>query len=234
MKKLLSKLALAVSMLTSVTATFAQDSLDVSLGADIMNRYVWRGMDQGVSGGCIQPSIGLSYKGFSIGAWGSTGISDYEAKELDLSLGYSVGGFSATLTDYFWAGESASYGHYTDDHFFELGLSYNFGESLPLTVSWATMFTGGKSAEYDEDGDRMYSSYINLAYDLDVHGVALTPAIGINPLKSQFDDEFSVLDISLTASKEIKITDSFSLPIFVQAIASPAKDKTYLVFGITF
>ena len=80
----------------------------------------------------------------------------------------------------------------------------------------------------------MYSTYISLSYDAEVGGVALTPAIGINPWESQFDDEFSILDISLKASKEIKFTDSFSLPVFVQAIASPAKDRTYLVFGMTF
>ena len=226
------KFGLAMSMLISPAVIFAQDSLTVDLGADIVSRYVWRGMDQGVSGGCFQPSMSFGYKCFTLGARGSTGISDLNAKEFDISLGYSVGNFSATLTDYFWAGEEAAYGHYSDDHFFEIALSYTVADKL--NIGWATMFTGGKSAEYNADGDRMYSTYISLSYDAEVGGVALTPAIGINPWESQFDDEFSILDISLTASKEIKFTDSFSLPVFVQAIASPAKDRTYLVFGMTF
>lgn len=232
MKRTFTKIAaVACALLAPATATFAQD-FSASAGADVVSRYVWRGIDQG-AGASVQPSISLDYKGFSLGAWGSTSIADLEPKEFDLSLGYSAGGFSATFTDYFWAGESASYGHYTDDHFFELALGYTF-EKVPLSVSWATMLFGGESAELDENGDRMFSTYINLAYEFDANGVTLAPSIGINPWKSQFDDEFSVLDISLTASKEIKITDSFSLPLFVQAVASPAMDKTYLVVGVSF
>ncbi len=223
-------LAIAV---VAVPAKSMADGFEASLGADVVSRYVWRGMDQG-SGVSVQPSLDFSYKGISLGFWGSTSLSDLEPKEFDISIGYEVGGFSALFTDYFWAGESGKYGHYTDDHFYELSLAYNFGEKCPLTLSWSTMLFAGESAELDEDGDRMFSSYFNVAYDFDVQGIAITPAIGFNPWESQFDDEFSVMDISVTASKDIKFTESFSLPVFVQAIVSPACDKTYLVFGISF
>ncbi|WP_439809887.1 hypothetical protein [Parabacteroides distasonis] len=39
--------------------------------------------------------------------------------------------------------------------------------------------------------------------------------------------------ISLKASKEIKITENFSLPVFTQAIIAPEKDNVFLVFGVS-
>lgn len=39
--------------------------------------------------------------------------------------------------------------------------------------------------------------------------------------------------ISLKASKEIKITDSFSLPVFTQVIAAPEHDDVFFVFGVS-
>ena len=226
-------MAAAAAAILTTTTVLAQDSLTVSLGADVVSRFVWRGMDDG-SGASVQPSLDFSFKGFTLSAWGSTSITDISAKEFDVSLSYEVGGFTATLTDYFWAGEDARYGHYRDDHFYELEASYNFGDRVPLTLSWATMLWAGESKELDEDGDRMFSTYVNASYDFDLHGVTITPSIGITPWKGQYSDSFDVMDVSLTASKELHITDNFTLPIYVQAIASPACDRTYLVFGITF
>lgn len=48
-----------------------------------------------------------------------------------------------------------------------------------------------------------------------------------------YSDGFGVCSISLKASKEIKITDSFSLPVFTQAIIAPQNDSVFLVFGIS-
>lgn len=81
-------------------------------------------------------------RAFLIGM-GSTSITDPEPKEIDISLGYNLGGFGITVTDYWWSGESKHYGYYKDNHYFEGALSYHFGEKFPLTISAATMFAGG-------------------------------------------------------------------------------------------
>lgn len=58
----------AFCSMTFVPATLAaQDKVEVSLGADIVSKYVWRGFDQG-SGASIQPTLGLAYKGLSLSA----------------------------------------------------------------------------------------------------------------------------------------------------------------------
>lgn len=227
-----SVLSIVVLMMAFTTMS-AQDSLDVSLGADLVSRYVWRGMDQG-TGASLQPSLGLSIKGFSLSAWGSSSLVDKDVDEFDITLAYAGDHLSVGLTDYFWQGVNADYSKYADDHFFELNVAYTVSEKVPLTIGWNTMLFGGKSGELDEDGDRMYSSYFSLGYSWNVSGISLEPAIGITPWKSQYYKEAAVMDITLKASKEIRVTDSFSLPIFSQVVWSPAMDKAHIVFGLTF
>ena len=74
------------------STTMAQDKVEASVGADLVSGYIWRGQDLG--GVSIQPSLGIAYKGFSLGAWGSVGFESTDTKELDFTLGYSMGGFS--------------------------------------------------------------------------------------------------------------------------------------------
>ncbi|MFK2295768.1 TorF family putative porin [Bacteroides fragilis] len=224
----------AFCSMTFVPATLAaQDKVEVSLGADIVSKYVWRGFDQG-SGASIQPTLGLAYKGLSLSAWGSTSITDPEPKEIDISLGYNLGGFGITVTDYWWSGESKHYGYYKDDHYFEGALSYHFGEKFPLTISAATMFAGGdKNAESDQN----FSTYLHATYDLTCPaGITLTPSIGVTTRSYLYtgDKKSGITDISLKASKDIRATDRFSIPVFAQFTVSPVMDKTYLVFGLSF
>ena len=61
----------------------------------------------------MQPSLGISYKGLSLGAWGSVGLSNPgDTKELDLTLGYTIGGFSISVTDYWFDDGSDPYCNY--------------------------------------------------------------------------------------------------------------------------
>ena len=61
----------------------AQDKVEASVGADFVSNYIWRGTDCG--GVSIQPSMGVSYKGLSLTAWGSVGIDKEDAREIDLT-----------------------------------------------------------------------------------------------------------------------------------------------------
>ena len=64
--------------------------------------------------------------------------------------------------------------------------------------------------------------------------ITLTPSVGFTPWKGMYDaDGAAFTDIALKASKNINITDHFSLPLFVQAIVSPSFDKTYLIAGLS-
>lgn len=61
----------------------------------------WRG--QALGDGAIQPTLGVSWKGLSLTAWGSYGFVDTDdTKEFDLTLAYAYKGFHAGVTDYFF------------------------------------------------------------------------------------------------------------------------------------
>lgn len=230
--------ALTATALLMSFATFAQEEkqFEIAPSADLVSSYVWRGVYQ--TGASVQPSINLSYAGFSLTAWGSTDFSSLsdpdKGKEFDLTIGYGIGGFSIGVTDYWWAGEGHRYGDYSNSHFFEGTAGYNFGESFPLGITWNTMFAGG---DKKADGDRRFSTYVEAAYDFSVLGVDVTPSIGVSPWTGMYHregkDGFALCTIALKASKEIKITDSFSLPVFAQAIVAPNQDNVFLVFGLS-
>ena len=75
-------LLFAVGLLLGVATIEAQEKeVGTTIAADIVNQYIWRGQDLGnVS---FQPTLGVSYQGFSMSAWGSVGLSDSnDTKEL--------------------------------------------------------------------------------------------------------------------------------------------------------
>lgn len=230
---------LAAALFTTSSPIFSQEESEFQIAptADIVSSYVWRGIYQ--TGPSFQPSISASWKGLSLTAWGSTDFSTADngsiAKEFDWTLKYSTDGFSIALTDYWWAGEGSRYGDYSGNHFFEGTLGYHFGESFPLGITWNTML--GMDGDKDSDGDQRYSTYVEAAYDFRISDVDLTGSVSVSPWTGLYHKEgkdgFAFSTISLKAVKTVKITDSFELPFFAQAIVAPHRDNVYLVFGVT-
>ena len=73
---------------TFSSAASAQEKVTVNGNIDLVNNYVWRGMDQN-SGFSVQPTLGLSYKGLSLSAWGSqslTNNADRDVQGLDIKF----------------------------------------------------------------------------------------------------------------------------------------------------
>ena len=147
MKKIIYS-ALALLLFGAATAK-AQDTVETTVGTDFVSSYVWRGLELGdVS---MQPTLGVSYKGLSLSAWGSVGLSNpADTKELDLTLAYSVGGFNIGVTDYWFnAGLDPlnRYFKYAADetnHVFEANVGYDFGFA---SLQWYTNFAGNDLPE---------------------------------------------------------------------------------------
>jgi hypothetical protein len=227
MKKNLKKVVLVLALL--LPGVIKAQEFNVTAKADFVSDYIWRGAYQN-SGFSVQPTLGLSYGNLSLSAWGSQSLTKTDgAQEFDINLSYTIGGLGITVTDYWWNGITMPYGDYKHDHHFEGTLAYNFGENFPLTLSWSTMFAGGDD---NKDGDRAYSTYINASYNIACPAeITLTPSVGFTPWKGMYDaDGAAFTDIALKASKNINITDHFSLPLFVQAIVSPTVDDWIVRF----
>ncbi|MBP5388283.1 MAG: hypothetical protein J6Y97_12970 [Prevotella sp.] len=225
---------LAILFATAMSVT-AQDKVETTVAADVVNQYIWRGQDLGnVS---LQPTLGIGYKGLSLTAWGSVGISDpSDTKEFDLTLGYTFGGLNIGITDY-WFNDGldpeARYFKYdanNTNHVFEANIGYDFGVA---SIQWWTNFAGNDGV--NKDGDRAYSSYMELAVPFKLSDIEWTASAGAVPwaTTSYGTTGFAVTNLSLKATKEIKVTDSFSIPVFGQLVGNPCSQKAYLVFGFT-
>ena len=184
-------LVLALGAITLPASISAQDKFTVNGNIDLVNNYVWRGMDQN-SGFSVQPMLGFTYKGSSLSAWGSqslTNNADRDVQELDINLGYSIKGISVTITDYWWGGLHNPYGYYKHGpadnpvdggHHFEATVAYNFGEKVPLSLSWSTWFAGADL--HTSTDKRCYSTYISASYNITcLNNITLTPSIGFTP-----------------------------------------------------
>ena len=224
------KIVMSVMALLTATVSLGQDEkIAVDAGADLVSSYVWRGMYQ--TGVSIQPSLNLSAYGVTFGAWGSTDFST-TAKELDFYLSYEINRFAIGLTDYWWSGEGASYFKKSGSHYLEVNLAYTLSEKFPLALGVNTMLFG--DGDKDIDGEQRYSTYVSASYPFAVKDVDCEVGVGMSLWRGLYSRECNVTNISLRATKALQFSKGYALPIFVEAIFSPAQDNAYLIFGLKF
>lgn len=212
MKRTFTLLVMGFLALTTLT-TKAQEW---STGVDLYSSYVWRGTKFG-SGPAMQPSVEFSTGGFAIGAWGSYCFTDNEAMEADLyaSYGFDLGensSLSFTLTDYYFPGAGSEWLN-GDFHYFEPMVSLGLGKFSLLGAYMTNL----------ED--------IYFEAGLEVGSVSLFAGAGDGAYTK--DEKFTVCNLGISTSKEIKITDSFSLPVSGSVILNPSTEQFHIVVGIS-
>ena len=207
----------------------------LTIAADFVNEYIWRGLKLGDV--AVQPTFGVGYKGLSLTAWGSYGLSNKDdVKEFDLTLGYAIGGLNIGITDYWFSAgldpdsRYFKYNAHSTNHVFEATVGYDFG---PVALQWYTNFAGNDGQ--NKSGRRAYSSYFEASVPFRLATVDWTGTVGAVPYASSYyaANGFAVTNLSLRATKDIRVTDSFSIPVFGQLTANPCTQKAYLVFGFT-
>ena len=181
---------------------------EVTIGADVVSRYVWRGTDFG-NAAAVQPSIETTIGPVALGAWGSWSISpgpaDASGNECDLYASTTVGPVGLTLTDYFfpaYAGTDSLLN--VDIHVFELSGGADVG---PVSVLAAANVSG------DDDN----STYLELTYG--------AFSLGLGNGAYSTDGEFAPVSIGVSASR-----DNFS----ASYIINPNQETSFLVFGVNF
>ncbi len=238
-RKLRRGVVLFIGALSFPVALMGQEKVESDISVDLVSGYIWRGQDLGnVS---LQPSVSLSYKGFSLSGWGSVGFDKDDTKEFDLTLGYATGGFSVSVTDY-WFNQGPGYFHYgaTDtNHVFEAQVGYDFGV---VAVNWYTNFAGNDGLT--SSGKRAYSSYFSAAVPFRLGGLEWEAVVGAVPWGTDFYNAvdggrsgaggFEVSEVALGASKSLRVTDGYSLSLFGRMTWNPATEGAYFVCGVTF
>ncbi|MFP4288535.1 MAG: TorF family putative porin [Bacteroidales bacterium] len=218
-------------LMTPLSGVFAQEdegsSSEFSVGADVVSSYVWRGTL--FSGSAFQPSIEFSSGGFSLGAWGSFDFVGSFA-EADLYAAYAFDfGLSIGITDYYYPG--TPYLEFSDTigaHALELNLGY---EISGFSIGANYIFNEAKiSDEGLGAGSAGGDMYFELGYgfkDLEIF-------VGAGDGWHSSDGEFALVNIGVASSKEIPISDTYSLPVGVAAIWNPDKEQFYIVGTISF
>ena len=234
MKYILSCLT-AVIVCSTVTPT-AQ--AQISLGADFVSRYVWRGVDFGESFS-IQPALTFGASGFEIGAWASYSISQdgSGANEHDIWAGYTVdlsdgASLSLGITDYYFPSPGGiPFSDFDDDgsgaHLIEPSVSVTGPESFPVTLYGAFMV-------HNDPNDSFYLE-ASVPISADDVELGLTTGFSLGESALYQTNTLTLINLGLTAAREVKITDDFSLPVFVGFVlnATPDNERTHLVFGFS-
>jgi hypothetical protein len=239
------------------------NSGELDFGVDLMSRYVWRGFDFGAMPS-IQPGLAYTKGGFEIGVWGAYAMNFAGYQETDLYVSYTFlkDMLSIGFTDYYFPDITALDQGYFDwgdetGHCVELNASFNGLEKFPLSVSVNTFLYGADkifadsslnttSGGYDYNTKANYSTYVELGYsfgvkevDVDVfagfqvNGVNIEDAI-LDGGEGFYLDGPGLINLGLTAAKEIEVTDKWSLPVSSSFIVNPKRQRVYFVFGFTF
>ncbi len=203
-------------------STATKSGVEFSTGTDLVSSYVWRGSY--ISGAAFQPTVEMTAGAFTLGAWGSADFNS-TLLEMDLYASVSLGGFSVGLTDYYYPGGSFfDTDALSSPHAFEVNLGYevsglSLGGNYILNEAAGALSMGG-------------DMYFEAAYDFGKFAFTLGGGNGWHTLAG--DEDFQIVNIGISTSKEIKITDSFSIPFTGSAILNPNKEQFYIVVAASF
>ncbi|WP_319482463.1 TorF family putative porin [uncultured Draconibacterium sp.] len=218
-KTLLITVSMLLLFVVSTTNVKAQE---VSTGLDIYSSYLWRGAKFG-TGAAFQPGVEFSAGGFAIGAWGSYSTGSDEAAEADLYMGYGFdlgenASLSFTLTDYYFPGSDWTEG---ESHSFEPMVSLGVG---------AFTFT----AAYMEGlGDEEINGISDLYLEAAVSAGPVDITLGGGDGQYTDDGDFSICNIMVGTSKDVQITESFTLPVSGAVMLNPSTGGFHIAVGIS-
>lgn len=213
--KTCKKLSIAFIAIISWSSISAQE---ISAGADLVSSYVWRGSK--LSGFSVQPQIKFTGGNFSAGVWGSAGTGGYLETDLFLKYDFKFG-LSVGVTDYYCPGsdflnlskENGSQG-------FELNLGYKIG-NLNFNANYILNRAGALGTEGSD-------KYFEVSWAVKNFSIFAGAGDGWYSTNSKFD----LVNIGLTATKEIKI-GGLAIPFFSQMIFNPNSEQLYLIAGIS-
>ena len=252
MKKIILLAIAALSLLPS--SVKAQETFEASLSADLVSRYMWRGLD--MAGISLQPNVSVAWQGLSLAANASTGFEKDDLQDLDVTLGYSRWGFNIGVTDYwtkdvdprnryFYYGEGMECPHQLEAN---LGYTCKYGSIQAYTMVYGN--------DYKINGDRAYSTYIELSVPFRAGGIDWDIRAGVTPMESAgtsyeekittetgrtktvlrgdylYGESFTCNMASVRATKNITFK-TFKMPVFVELHTNPYLQRANLILGVS-
>ena len=228
-------LLLILTFLFAGMLTLPAKAQQFNFGADVLNRYVWRGTDFGNSPS-IQPALTFTSSGFEVGTWGAYPLSQQavDVEEHDLYLTYTIdtgneSSLTIGITDYYFPNGGAKFFNFDGDglgaHWIEPSVSYTGPSSFPVSLY------GGFFAHNDPDN----SIYLEAGYPVYSGDTEVSLSVGGTPQASgfYFTDKAGILSVALTAGRTVQITETFGLPLVAGYVLNPYHEKSFLVFGFS-
>jgi hypothetical protein len=217
----------------SLNAQQEEPSSPFSVGGDLVSSYLWRGTKFG-TGPAIQPYLELALGNLAVGGWGSYCFTSNEAAEADLYISYGFDfGLSIGMTDYYFPGTPYfDYSTATGSHAFEINLGYEI-KGITLNANYFLNEAGGAGTA---GGDM----YFEAGYGFDSFGFFIGAGNGwhtIEPdpeLDGEEESDFNVCNIGITASTELKLSESYSLPLSGALVLNPDTEQFHVVVAISF
>ncbi len=220
---------------------FAQEksAINLNFGADLVSRYIWRGMDLGGNPSTpqFQPFVNFDFNlscnhTLTLGAWGSYGFTG-SYNESDLSVKYTFtkedfGTITASVIDFYFPYEQLDFFNYNSDgtgsHIVEMDLSYDGTADFPIHLLIANNLVNRT------EGDK--TLYAEIGYTVPVNEYSLYFVVGgangTSVWNQVNEDGFKLTNIGVTASKVVKISETFSFPVWVSYVVNPHLKTSYV------
>jgi hypothetical protein len=202
----------------SAQETESKSSFDV--GMDIYSNYIWRGSKLG-TGPSLQPSVTFTTGGLTLGVWGAFDANGYVESDPYISYSFPFG-LSLGVTDYYLPNLPLfEFSDTAGSHAIELNAGFTAG-GLSLSANYIVNEAGAIASKGSD-------LYFQAGYEFKTFNISIGAGDGWHTT----DGDFNVCHIGIGTSKEIKITDSFSLPVSGQVIVNPEREALYVVVGVS-
>lgn len=226
----MNRLLFAVPLLFALALAAVPADAGVGFGADVVNRYVWRGTDFG-NAVSVQPGMSIGHGNIEIGAWSSWAITDGGANENDLYASFSSGPIGITLTDYYFPGLTEDDSFFSYNNYSKEELEKDEEKSNPhiLEISASLALDGmplSALVAYNFFGDADNSFWVEATYDLgEMEETAVSVTAGFGNGVYTTDTDPALVSVGLNMGKG---------DYFASYILNPDKESSFLVFGRSF
>jgi hypothetical protein len=199
----------------------AQDESKFTAGADLYSTYIFRGTRYG-HGPSIQPSVKYINGGLTAGVWGSFDVTGYS--ETDPFISYSFPfGLSAGITDYYYPDLNLfDVSEATGSQALEINTGFTKG-GLALSANYIINEAGGAASI---GGDM----YFQACYAFSKFSLFAGAGTGWHTR----DGEFDLCNVGISTTKDLKLSESFSIPLTGQVIVNPDREQLFIMVGFSF
>ena len=209
--------------------TDTRSAFKITANADLVSRYIWRGMDIGHAPS-IQPGMAMQWNDFKLGAWGAYKLTGAGEQETDFYLSKTYRFVTFAIWDYWNFNDTTAFNFFdyrrkTTSHLLETQLLLSGGKVLPFNLLSSYFFYGS---------DLSKSLYFELQYEYKSDIADLLFFAGYQAKGTYYASGSGFVNIGCTLSKSVSLTDRLNLPVYLSLIVNPANKIPYLVAGITF